>query len=136
MIIEKLQLIGKLVNDALEIRYKEYDLTISQAELLLHFYNNESNQISAHSALLELNRDKRLMSLSLKSLEDKGYITRWPNSDDKRQKVIELTELALDICEYLLGIYEEVNTLVRLNLTEDQIAVIDNIDIEAIEKSL
>lgn len=133
MIIDKLISITKLLERDLEDRYSTYGLTINQAELLLYFYQFENNEINATNALKELGMDKRLMSIALKALETKGYITRQPNEFDKRQKDIELSLSSLEICEDLIAIKEEVNALFESNLSNEQIKVISSIEMENYE---
>lgn len=132
MTIDKIQKLAKVINENLDDRYRDYGLTSKQVDLLLYFYNNQSNTISANAALEFLDRDKRLMSLSIKSLEEKGYISRTTNSVDKRQKDIELTLNALEICEDLIGIKQEVEFLFKLNLSEEQIEAISTIENDCI----
>lgn len=134
MIIDKLISITKLLERDLEERYSAYGLTINQAELLLYFYQFENNEINATNALKELGMDKRLMSIALKALETKGYITRQPNEFDKRQKDIELSLSSLEICEDLIAIKEEVNALFETNLSNEQIQVISSIEMENYEE--
>lgn len=130
MTIDQVMRISKVVERDLEARYAVYDLTINQVELLLYFYQFANNEINATSALKKLNIDKRLMSLALKSLEAKGYIIRHPNQKDKRQKDIELSLSALEICEDLISSKEEVNALFEEKLSEKQLEVINKIEME------
>lgn len=128
MTIDKLMKINNLLDAELNIRYSEYELTLNQAELLIYFYKSGENEISATSAIEELKMDKRLMSLALKTLEGKEYIIRHPNANDKRQKDIELSLNALEICEDLIAIKEEVNAIFEAQLTDQQIALINEME--------
>ncbi|WOO86800.1 MarR family winged helix-turn-helix transcriptional regulator [Mollicutes bacterium LVI A0039] len=130
MTIDKVMKISKYIETELESRYQVYDLTINQAQLLIYFYSFGANEINATNALKELSMDKRSMSLSLKALEAKGYIIRHPNSIDKRQKDIELSLNALEICEDIIASKEEVNALFEVNLTSTQLDEINKIEME------
>lgn len=127
MTIDKLRTISQNIEANLLERYNVYDLTINQAELLIYFYKFGSNEINATEAQNELNIDKRLMSIALKTLEAKDYITRYPNSTDKRQKDIELSMNALEVCEDIIAIKEEVNAIFEAELSQAQIELINNL---------
>lgn len=127
MTIDKLRTISQNIEANLLERYNMYDLTINQAELLIYFYKFGSNEINATEAQNELNIDKRLMSIALKTLEAKDYITRYPNSTDKRQKDIELSMNALEVCEDIIAIKEEVNAIFEAELSQAQIELINNL---------
>ncbi len=127
MTIHKIIKLNKQIETELSSRFENYDLTINQAQLLIYFYKYANNSINASDATIERGMDKRLMSLALKSLEAKGYINRHPNSKDKRQKDIELSLTALEICEDLVVIEEEVNIIFESELTESQIDVLNTI---------
>lgn len=114
MIIDIITDLSHKIEAELQLRYKEYNLTINQVDLLLHFYTSVSNEINATETLNVTNQDKRLLSLMLKSLETKAYINRYDNVDDKRQKNIELSMKALGICDDLIEIKNEVNELFML----------------------
>lgn len=128
MTSDKIMKISNKIEQALNARYSEYELTLNQAELLIYFYNFDQNEISATSAIEDLKMDKRLMSLTLKSLEQKEYVIRHPNANDKRQKDIELSLSALEICDDLIAIKEEVNALFEATLSEQQIEIINNLE--------
>lgn len=127
MTIDKLRTISQNIEANLLARYNMYDLTINQAELLIYFYKFGSNEINATEAQNELNIDKRLMSIALKTLEAKDYITRYPNSTDKRQKDIELSMNALEVCEDIIAIKEEVNAIFEAELSQAQIKLINDL---------
>lgn len=129
MTIDKLMKINNRLEAELNARYGDYELTINQAELLIYFYKYGENEISATSAIEELKMDKRLMSLALKALESKDYIIRHPNAKDKRQKDIELSLNALEICEDLIAIKDEVNAIFESELTEQQIKLIEQMGV-------
>lgn len=129
MTIDKIMKISNKLELELNERYSEYELTLNQAELLIYFYKFDQNEISATSAIEDLKMDKRLMSLALKSLENKEYIIRHLNANDKRQKDIELSLSALEICEDLIAIKEEVNALFESELNEEQIKLITKLEV-------
>lgn len=130
MTIDKLIKINNYIEAELEEKYSSYGLTINQAELLIYFYQFGDNQINATSALKELGIDKRLMSLALKALEAKAYISRYPNQLDKRQKDIELSMSALEVCEDIISIKEQVNAEFEASLSSAQITMINQLELE------
>ncbi len=130
MTIEKIIMIANKLESELNERYSEYDLTVNQADLLIYFYQFGQNEINAQSAISDLGIDKRLMSLAIKSLEKKNYIIRHPNAIDKRQKDIELSNEALEICEDLILIKEEVNVIFESTLDYEQIQLLNSLEME------
>lgn len=128
MTIDKILNISNHIENELSDRYNEYGLTIHQADLLLHLYKSGSDEIMASKVLNELSIDKRLLSLSLKSLEQKNYIIRHQSDTDKRQKNIELSLGAIEICEDLFAIKEEVNDMFELELSSKTLNAINEID--------
>lgn len=130
MTIEKIIMVANKLEAQLNERYSEYELTVNQAELLIYFYQFGQNEINAQSAIDDLGIDKRLMSLAIKSLEKKNYIIRYPNAIDKRQKDIELSNEALEICEDLILIKEEVNVIFESTLSREQIQLLNSLEME------
>ncbi len=130
MTIDKIIKLHKDVEGRLNTRYAEYDLTINQAELLIYFYKYATNNINATDAQRDLGIDRRLMSLALKALESKGYIQRHVSEVDKRQKDIEVSAGALEMCEDLIAVKEEVNAIIEMKLDCEQIAVLKTIKLE------
>lgn len=128
MTIEYILKISSILETQLNKRFNNYGLTINQADLLIYFYKYSENKINATNAIEELGIDKRLMSLGLKALESKQYIIRHPNTNDKRQKDIELSLSALEICEDLIAIKEEVNAIFEAQLSSEQINLIKAIE--------
>lgn len=130
MTIEKIIQVANKLEAQLNERYSDYGLTVNQADLLIYFYQFGQNEISAQGAIDDLGIDKRLMSLAIKSLEKKDYIVRHPNAVDKRQKDIELSIEALEMCEDLILIKEEVNAIFEANLDFEQVQLLNSLEME------
>lgn len=130
MTIEKIIQVANKLEAQLNERYSDYGLTVNQADLLIYFYQFAQNEISAQGAIDDLGIDKRLMSLAIKSLEKKDYIVRHPNAVDKRQKDIELSIEALEMCEDLILIKEEVNAIFEANLDFEQVQLLNSLEME------
>lgn len=130
MTIEKIIQVANKLEAQLNERYSDYGLTVNQADLLIYFYQFGQNEISAQGAIDDLGIDKRLMSLAIKSLEKKDYIVRHPNAVDKRQKDIELSIEALEMCEDLILIKEEVNAIFEANLDFEQVQLLNILEME------
>ncbi len=121
MLISNILKVSKEIERELAIRYSEYDLSVNQAQLLIHLYHAVSNEIKASDLQTELGIDKRLLSLTLKSLEAKNYIIRNTSTDDRRQKNIVLSISAIEFCEDLVAIEEEVNAIMIERLSSEQV---------------
>ncbi|WOO88608.1 MarR family winged helix-turn-helix transcriptional regulator [Mollicutes bacterium LVI A0078] len=130
MTIEKIIQVANKLEAQLNERYSDYGLTVNQADLLIYFYQFGQNEISAQGAIDDLGIDKRLMSLAIKSLEKKDYIVRHTNAVDKRQKDIELSIEALEMCEDLILIKEEVNAIFEASLDFKQVQLLNSLEME------
>lgn len=68
----------------------EYDITRSQAHFLLVL--NEKDHISQEELCNRLNMTEGTVARTIKRLEDKKFLVRSLNPNDKRKKVIVLTQ--------------------------------------------
>ena len=70
--------------------------------------------------------DKGSVARSLQKLEGKGFITRKVNDDNQREKVISLTEKALDLKAVLSELLVDWRSAMYEGLTEEEISAFEN----------
>ncbi len=80
---------------ARELKNASLDITVEQSRLLftLFIQDNRTQQEIADFLIQEKSSTSRLID----SLEQKGYVQRWPDKQDERQKRIILTPKAREI---------------------------------------
>lgn len=78
----------------------QFDLTISQTEVLGYIYlcTNIGKKINQIDIQNEFSLSNPTVTGILKRLEKKDYIRRIRCEDDARYKIVELTDLGMEIC--------------------------------------
>ena len=113
------------------------DLGISASEyiFLMEMYKNDS--MSQEQLSKNLIIDKAATARSIKSLEQKGYIVRNKDENDKRTNRIKLTKKGIEIKERLEQLFEKWNDIVADDVDNDSLNlvmdVINHMSIKAIE---
>ncbi|PXV95561.1 MarR family transcriptional regulator [Lachnotalea glycerini] len=102
--------------------FSSMNISFSEYILLMNLYNHEGINQEDISSILFI--DKAAIARSIKSLEEKGYISREVAIEDRRSKKLFLTDLAKKDEKYLYSILErwENYTTEGLDIvTKDQI---------------
>ena len=115
------------------------DLQISASEyiFLMEMYKNDN--MSQEQLSKNLIIDKSATARAIKSLEEKEYIIRKKDDNDKRTNRIKLTKKGIEIKDRLSNLLEEWNTEITSdidkNLLNTVIDTINKMSIKAIEKN-
>ena len=115
------------------------DLQISASEyiFLMEMYKNDN--MSQEQLSKNLIIDKSATARAIKSLEEKEYIIRKKDDNDKRTNRIKLTKKGIEIKDRLSNLLEEWNNEITSNIDKNLLnTVIDTINkmsIKAIEKN-
>ena len=115
------------------------DLQISASEyiFLMEMYKNDN--MSQEQLSKNLIIDKSATARAIKSLEEKEYIIRKKDDNDKRTNRIKLTKKGLEIKDILSNLLEEWNNEITIdiykNLLNTVIDTINKMSIKAIEKN-
>ena len=115
------------------------DLQISASEyiFLMEMYKNDN--MSQEQLSKNLIIDKSATARAIKSLEEKEYIIRKKDDNDKRTNRIKLTQQGIDIKDRLSNLLEEWNNEITSdidkNLLNTVIDTINKMSIKAIEKN-
>ena len=123
--IRDINRIHNMICEQQDIAFSEYELSIKQWELLKCIYEYESNVINANDIVKEVKKDKRLISINISKLEQKGYILRVDNELDKRVKYISLTEQGLNVAQDLAYIEEEIYEQLTANIPHEELLIIE-----------
>lgn len=115
------------------------DLQISASEyiFLMEMYKNDN--MSQEQLSKNLIIDKSATARAIKSLEEKEYIIRKKDDNDKRTNRIKLTQKGIEIKDRLSNLLEEWNNEITSdidkNLLNTVIDTINKMSIKAIEKN-
>ena len=115
------------------------DLQISASEyiFLMEMYKND--KMSKEQISKNLIIDKSATARAIKSLEEKEYIIRKKDDNDKRTNRIKLTKKGIEIKDRLSNLLEEWNNEITSdidkNLLNTVIDTINKMSIKAIEKN-
>lgn len=115
------------------------DLQISASEyiFLMEMYKNDN--MSQEQLSKNLIIDKSATARAIKSLEEKEYIIRKKDDNDKRTNRIKLTKKGIEIKDGLSNLLEEWNNEITSdidkNLLNTVIDTINKMSIKAIEKN-
>lgn len=115
------------------------DLQISASEyiFLMEMYKNDN--MSQEQLSKNLIIDKAATARAIKSLEEKEYIIRKKDDNDKRTNRIKLTKKGIEIKDRLSNLLEEWNNEITSdidkNLLNTVIDTINKMSIKAIEKN-
>ena len=115
------------------------DLQISASEyiFLMEMYKNDN--MSQEQLSKNLIIDKSATARAIKSLEEKEYIIRKKDDNDKRTNRIKLTKKGIEIKDRLSNLLEEWNNEITSdidkNLLNTVIDTVNKMSIKAIEKN-
>ena len=107
-------------------KFKEkFNLSHGQVFILINIYRDEG--ICQHRLCEEYNLDKSGVGRILKKLEDKNLVTRKSDPEDKRKKLIYLTDKAKNMKEDFKNLLKEIEEQMRQGLTEQEIETVNTI---------
>ncbi len=102
-------------------KLEEFDLTFNQWLILKEINMNGAS--TAQQLIERLSSDKATMSQCLKSLELKGFIAKVDNPSDRRSKIIEMQEQAMEYCHQVQRIEMEFNQALNQEFDSKDIAI-------------
>ncbi len=100
---------------------QEYDLTSAIGFVLLNIDAENGTPATKIAPLLGM--EPRSLTRMLKTLEEKGYIYRKADEEDKRLVRIMLTDLGKEKREISRGTVKHFNNYIRLNIPESELQV-------------
>ena len=107
-------------------KFKEkFNLSHGQVFILINIYRDEG--IYQHRLCEEYNLDKSGVGRILKKLEEKNLVKRKSDPDDKRRKLIFLTDKAKEMKSEFKKLLKEIEEQMRQGLTEEEIKTVTNI---------
>lgn len=104
---------------------KEFNLNYGQVFILSKIYKNDS--INQHKLCKEYNLDKAGVGRILKKLEQKNLIKRKSDPEDKRSKLIFLTEKSKRIKDDFFQLFDKIENQIRHDLSDEEINILINL---------
>lgn len=97
-----------------------YELTHTQYKILMVLFRNKGKQIRQADIETHFSMTNPSVTGIIQNLEKKGLVQRIQNPDDKRSKLLTLTEQAVSMEQELRAQGESLEKQVTAKLTEDE----------------
>lgn len=105
-----------------EKKLREYDLTFGEQIILMFISAHENVNQDTISKAFKI--DKGMVAKTLNKLEQKGYIMRKQNPDNKRENIISLTQQGTDILIHMSTVLKEWNDILYEGMSKEDIAYV------------
>lgn len=102
-----------------EKKLKEFDLTFGEQIIIIFLSKNEN--VNQESISKRYMIDKGMVAKTLTRLEDKGFIKREQNPNNKRENIISLTEKSAYIMKYINTIFDDWNKILYGEMSKEDI---------------
>lgn len=102
-----------------EKKLKEFDLTFGEQIIIIFLSKNEN--VNQESISKRYMIDKGMVAKTLTRLEDKGFIKREQNPNNKRENIISLTEKSAYIIKYINTIFDDWNKILYGEMSKEDI---------------
>ena len=123
--MENLSVIARYFRVFTEKRLKEFDLTFGEQSIIMFLSKNENVNQEAISKRYMI--DKGMVAKTLSKLEEKGFIIREQNPDNKRENLISLTEKGVFILDNIHSTLDEWNDILMKDMSQDEINYLKNL---------
>ena len=123
--MENLSVIARYFRVFTEKRLKEFDLTFGEQSIIMFLSKNENVNQEAISKRYMI--DKGMVAKTLSKLEEKGFIIREQNPDNKRENLISLTEKGVFILDDIHSTLDEWNEILMKDMSQDEINYLKNL---------
>lgn len=110
--------LNRSVTAAVNNELKEYNLTRSEVPYLMSLYKRDTVTQEFLSRLYDLNEGT--VTRALARLEKKGYIQRTSNPDDKRKRMVSLTEEGKEIAIIMIENQQKFKEEIFSNFTDEE----------------
>lgn len=97
-----------------------YDLTGSQFKILMVLYRSPAGSVRQTDIEAKFAMTNPTVTGLVQKLETKDLVKRMPHPDDKRSKVLVLTDRAMEMKEELLALADSLEKQMTANLTAEE----------------
>jgi|GEM_PF-857791 DNA-binding MarR family transcriptional regulator len=95
-------------------------LTGVEGMTMVFIFRHQGQDLTARDIMARFDVSKATVSQILHGIEKKGLIAMRPLKDDKRVKIIVLTEKGQKVNEEFTALFAEMNSRIEKNLTEEE----------------
>ena len=117
ILIKKTALIFDKLSNQLLI---PYDLTGSQFKILMVLYKSPAGSVRQTDIEAKFSMTNPTVTGLVQKLEAKNLVKRMPHPEDKRSKVLVLTDRAVEMKEELLALADSLEQQMTRNLSESE----------------
>ena len=125
MLMNNLSIIVRNSRTFCEHRLREFDIGFPEQIILM--YLSEYGKVNQEDISKYFRIDKGAIAKTSGKLEEKGFVERKENPDDKREKLIQLSEKGRETIQTMRAILEEWNSLYLEGLSEEDIRQFERI---------
>lgn len=118
--MDSMSIIVRYCRTFAERKLREFDLTFGEQIIImfLSMHENVNQETISKTYMI----DKGMIAKTLNKLEDKGFIVRKQNPDNKRENIISLTQKGTDILTNMRVILNEWNEILYEGMSQEDIA--------------
>ena len=106
-------------------KLKKYDMNFGEEVIVMYLAANSG--INQEAIAKHFMIDKGAIAKSINRLEEKQYIIKKQNPDNKRENLLWLSEKGMEIIEEMRGILEEWNALLYKDMTEEEVETVNGL---------
>lgn len=106
---------GSFISD----RLADYNIGSGQYTYMIHL-GKHGDGINQEKLSEEVFIDKAMTARAMKKLENEGYIIRETDKNDKRSKLIYLTDKGKEVCKEVIKVIDEWNNILLDGFEEEE----------------
>lgn len=122
----KFMKINRLHRSAIENKFSDCKIHRSQHGLLMYLSRAESTPTQRELAD-RFEVSPAAIAVSLKKLENDGYINREPNESDSRQNMISITAKGRKVVEYSKAAFDELDRKTYCGLSVEELSLLSHL---------
>lgn len=129
--MDNLEVIVRYWRNFTEKRLKEFDLTFGEQIIIIFLSKNEN--VNQETISKRYMIDKGMVAKTLTRLEDKGFVLRERNPENKRENIISLTEKSLYIMNDINTIFDDWNKILYGEMSKADIECVKRLTGKIVE---
>lgn len=117
---------AKIFSEALERRFRPYNITRSQWIVIYYIYTSASASITQRALADKMSIKEPTVARLIQKMEQEGFLTRSGAENDKRVKQLLLTEKGTRLCLELLPVAEKFKNDTIAGIREEDLQTLKN----------
>lgn len=118
--------ISKLIEKELSKNLEEFDITATQAGILIYLYKSKKI-INQRELENKFNLTNPTINGILKRLENKNFIKKTTNKSDARNKEIHLTDKSVNVIKQLITKSNKMEKIITNNISNEELEMLKKI---------